>query len=123
MKGFCHRKGLLAPGYLIKAGILSLLSAQELHGYEIMSLLQERFPDLFAFTGISRMGKGYRILRMLEEEGYVQSRWDIQDEEGAPKRLYSITEKGRRAKDELAGEIEGAIRNLESFLKYLKNEK
>jgi PadR family transcriptional regulator, regulatory protein PadR len=63
--------------------ILLLLRERPAHGYDLL----ERLPDL---TGEQRveMGNLYRLLRALEEEGLVSSKW------GDGKRKYTITARG-----------------------------
>jgi len=63
--------------------ILLLLRERPAHGYDLL----ERLPDL---TGEQRveMGNLYRLLRALEEEGLVSSKW------GDGKRMYTITARG-----------------------------
>src|ERR1700758_2919024 len=60
-----------------------LLRERPAHGYDLL----ERLPEL---TGEQRveMGNLYRLLRALEEEGLVTSRW------GDGKRTYAITRRG-----------------------------
>jgi PadR family transcriptional regulator, regulatory protein PadR len=69
--------------------LLLLLHCNEIHGYELLSGLNpfgfERNPvDLSAV---------YRMLRTLEDDGLVSSRWDT-DSGGPARRLYKITEAG-----------------------------
>ena len=63
--------------------ILLLLRERPAHGYDLL----ERLPDL---TGEKRveMGNLYRLLRALELEGLVSSKWN----EG--KRTYTLTTRG-----------------------------
>jgi PadR family transcriptional regulator PadR len=63
--------------------ILLLLRERPAHGYDLL----ERLPEL---TGEQRveMGNLYRLLRALEEEGLVSSKW------GDGKRMYTITARG-----------------------------
>ena len=74
--------------------ILLLLRERPAHGYDLL----ERLPEL---TGEQRveMGNLYRLLRGLEEEGFVTSEWD----EGSPgpaKRRYAITPHGLQLLDQ-----------------------
>ena len=60
------------------------------HGYELLEQLQTLMPN----ERID-MGNLYRILRSLEREGLVSSSWD-EEAPGPAKRVYVITESGRR---------------------------
>lgn len=74
--------------------ILAILAKSEtpLHGYIIVQLAADspmfggKKPDA---TGV------YRALKRMEESGYVSSEWDT-PEEGAAKRMFSLTEKGTK---------------------------
>lgn len=70
--------------------LLLLLSEQPAHGYELL----EQLPEL---TGERRidMGNLYRVLRALEEDGIVRSEWR-DDAPGPSKRIYELTDEGRR---------------------------
>ena len=60
------------------------------HGYELLEELQALMPG----ERID-MGNLYRILRSLEREGLVSSTWD-EEAPGPAKRVYVITQSGRR---------------------------
>ena len=69
--------------------LLMLLAERERHGYELLELLPE-------WVGERRVDLGnlYRLLRGLEEEGLVGSRWD-EGQPGPAKRVYWLTDDGR----------------------------
>jgi poly-beta-hydroxybutyrate-responsive repressor len=70
---------------------LLLLHCDEAHGYE---LIEELKP--FGFDqSPADLSSVYRMLRGLEEQEYVKSRWDT-DSGGPARRLYQITEEGDR---------------------------
>ena len=60
------------------------------HGYELLEQLEALMPN----ERID-MGNLYRILRSLEREGLVSSTWD-DNAPGPAKRIYVITQSGRR---------------------------
>ena len=68
--------------------LLLLLRERPAHGYELLEALP-------ALTGESRvdMGNLYRVLRALEEDGLVTSRWEA-GEPGPAKRTYDLTTEG-----------------------------
>ena len=70
--------------------LLLLLSERPAHGYDLL----EQLPEL---TGERRidMGNLYRVLRALEEDGIVRSEWR-DDAPGPSKRIYELTDEGRR---------------------------
>ncbi|HSF61755.1 MAG TPA: helix-turn-helix transcriptional regulator [Gaiellaceae bacterium] len=69
--------------------LLFLLADGSAHGYELL----DRLPSL---TGEERVDVGnvYRMLRGLEEEGFVVSEWRS-DLPGPAKRTYTLTNQGR----------------------------
>src|SRR5512132_4680835 len=90
--------------------VLLLLRERPAHGYELL----EALPTL---TGEARvdMGNLYRVLRALEEDGLVTSRWEA----GAPgpaKRTYELTAEGKRLLDEWAESLRDAQGVLSKFL-------
>jgi DNA-binding PadR family transcriptional regulator len=62
------------------------------------------------------MGNLYRVLRALEEDGLVTSRWES-GEPGPAKRTYELTEEGRRLLDEWAGALRRSRSHIDHFLK------
>ena len=90
--------------------LLLLLRERAAHGYELLDALP-------ALTGESRvdMGNLYRVLRALEEDGLVTSRWEA----GAPgpaKRTYELTAEGRRLLDEWAAALRRSRERVDAFL-------
>ncbi len=68
-----------------------LLHCNEVHGYELLEGLRQ-----FGFEeNPTDSSTVYRILRDLEGQGLVTSRWDT-DSAGPARRLYRITEEGDR---------------------------
>ena len=121
MKDRSFMKKGFAPGFWMKAWILVILGKEELHGYEIMNKLEEIFPNFMKCKGPSQMGRGYKILRMLEMEGLITSRWEM-DEEGPARRVYNLTEEGEKLRKELIKEIEKNIEFLNKFINFSKEK-
>ncbi|MCA0294631.1 MAG: PadR family transcriptional regulator [Actinobacteria bacterium] len=71
----------------VQTAVLALLAEADMHGYQIIQELAERSG------GVWRPGAGsiYPTLRQLQEQGLIRSR-----EEGS-KRVFSITDLGRRS--------------------------
>ncbi len=90
--------------------LLLLLRERPTHGYELLEALP-------ALTGEARvdMGNLYRVLRALEEDGLVKSRWEA----GAPgpaKRTYELTAEGKRLLDEWAAALGRSRERIDAFL-------
>lgn|GEM_PF-491478 len=96
------------PKNYLVAWLLVMLKDRNLHGYEIMKALKERF-DVIADPGTV-----YRTLRQLERDGFISSWWDPK-EQGPARRVYALTETGAQAL-RLWGEALGQYRtNLDAF--------
>src|SRR5581483_1799679 len=70
----------------LKYVILELLAERPRHGYDVIRALEERFRGLYSPSP----GAVYPTLQMLEEMGYAAA------SEGDGKRVYAITDAGRR---------------------------
>ena len=90
--------------------LLLLLRERATHGYELLEALP-------ALTGEARvdMGNLYRVLRALEEDGLVSSRWEA-GEPGPAKRIYELTTAGRRLLDEWAAALRLSRDRIDTFL-------
>jgi len=69
--------------------LLLLLHCDEIHGYELLDSLN---PFGFAENPVD-LSTVYRLLRSLEDEGLVTSRWDTPNA-GPARRLYRLTAEG-----------------------------
>lgn len=69
--------------------LLLLLHCEEVHGYELLDSLG---PFGFDQNPVD-LSTVYRLLRGLEEQGLVVSRWDTSNP-GPARRLYCLTEEG-----------------------------
>ena len=116
-----HPKG---PGWLVRArverftepALLLLLRDRPAHGYELVEALERLAPGERV-----DMGNLYRSLRALEREGLVVSEWDA-DAPGAAKRVYELTEAGRRLLDEWATALRRARDRIDGFLHRYEQE-
>ncbi|MEI6886997.1 MAG: PadR family transcriptional regulator [bacterium] len=74
-----------------KIMVLSVISDNELYGYQIIKLLKERSGNVL------KMGEGtiYPILHFLESEKYLTSRWE-NIENGMKRKYYSLTPSGKK---------------------------
>ena len=80
----------------VEPALLLVLRDGETHGYELAEALAELAPD-----DAVDLGNLYRLLRSLEVEGLVVSRWR-DDLPGRTKRTYALTAEGRALLDEWA---------------------
>ncbi|HJX36435.1 MAG TPA: PadR family transcriptional regulator [Dehalococcoidales bacterium] len=72
---------------ILSIAIIELVKVKPIHGGEIYQSLKEKF-QIDTPRGII-----YTILRKMEGEGLLFSKWDIQ-ESGPARRIYHITEEG-----------------------------
>ena len=80
---------------LVHPAVLTILAGGPLHGYRIV----ERMANMPVTGGTRPNPTGvYRVLRALEEEGYVTSTWDLSDR-GPAKKSYRLTSEGRQCLD------------------------
>jgi PadR family transcriptional regulator PadR len=68
--------------------VLSLLSEQELYGFDLVRRLGE------VDGMVTSEGTIYPLLSRLRREGWVSTRWGP-SETGPPRRYYAVTEEGR----------------------------
>lgn len=90
--------------------LLALYKAPS-YGYELMDKLKEfgfesYLPDQTAI---------YKMLRNMEEKGYISSRWDTQGS-GPARHIYEITSDGVELLDALSFEIKDNIQIYEKFI-------
>ncbi len=91
--------------------LLLLLHCDEAHGYELIEGLS---PFGFEQNPVD-LSTVYRMLRGLEEQGLVTSRWDT-DSGGPARRLYRITQEGDRYLAWSVGDLRETDRVLHHFL-------
>lgn len=77
---------------LLRYAILGLLDEQELHGYRIKSLFEERIGPTWSLN----FGQIYQTLKDLKRRGLVEARLD-QSAGHLGRWMYSLTSRGRRA--------------------------
>lgn len=92
--------------------VLVLLEEEPTHGYALL----DRLPGLVP-RSVRRADAGtlYRFLHTLEAEGFVRSTWSL-PRSGPPRRVYSVTDAGRRELARWRGEIEREIAALQGLL-------
>jgi DNA-binding PadR family transcriptional regulator len=76
---------------LLRPAIMGILARQAVHGY----LVAQRLKGLAMFGGQPLDPTGmYRHLKAMEDEGLVESTWDL-SESGPARRRYALTAEGR----------------------------
>jgi PadR family transcriptional regulator PadR len=109
-----HLPGVGLPKNFLRPCLLLLLREREAHGYELLELI-----DPFGFDQ-SDPGALYRLLRKLESDGVVSSRWRPSPS-GPPKRVYALTAAGEEELDRRATELAEGERRIDAFLdRYLR---
>ena len=94
----------------VEPALLLLLREGETHGYELAEDLAALAPD-----DDVDLGNLYRLLRSLEAEGLVASRWR-DDRPGRAKRTYALTDEGRALLDSWAEAMTRARDTIAGFL-------
>lgn len=118
----CRKWKAFTFGDILGALILTILAKNPTHGYSILEELKKIGIDVFPIHHTVV----YRMLRMMEMEGFLESSWEIG--EGPPRRIYKITSLGREylknwyigAKEDLKL-MEKIIRDIEENI--LKEDK
>ena len=113
-RGWRARSGGVCPRRIqrfLEPCLLLLLHHSETHGYELLDRL-EQFGYEQNPVDLSTV---YRIMRGLEEQGFVVSRWDTGGN-GPARRLYSITEEGGRYLALWVADLRETDRVLHHFL-------
>ncbi len=76
----------LAKG-LLDLIILQFLSAQPMHGYQVITKIRKTFGVYFGPSTI------YPLLATLEKKGFVNSEWNMKNER--PRKIYKLTNDGQ----------------------------
>jgi PadR family transcriptional regulator PadR len=97
-------------GRWLEPFVLLLLAEGEPYGKALIDQLDQL---CLAPDGVD-VGMAYRTLREFEAEGFVVSRWLT--DEGAPRRIYRLTDAGRRELDDWIGVMHERRRLVEAFL-------
>lgn len=99
-----HGRGGAGRGALVEPAILAALLQGGGHGYDLRNVIAEMSGDELVVDH----GGLYRILRRLEDEGFVRSSW-VEGDSGPQRREYEITDRGR----ELASDWVAHLRERE----------
>lgn len=77
---------------MLQPGILISLFHEDKYGYSIIRDLE--LNPMFDGTSPDKTGV-YRYLKRMEGSGYLVSRWEFEEDNNTPRKIYSITDKGR----------------------------
>jgi poly-beta-hydroxybutyrate-responsive repressor len=91
--------------------LLLVLRDGDAHGYGLADAIETLDPDERV-----DLGNLYRLLRALEEEGFVTSTWR-DDLPGRSKRTYALTDEGRALLDAWVESLRRAQENIDGFLR------
>jgi poly-beta-hydroxybutyrate-responsive repressor len=97
--------------------VLLVLRDSPGHGYELLEQLQTLMP-----AERIDMGNLYRILRSLERDGLVDSTWD-ESAPGPAKRVYVITQSGRRVLGQWVDAFTKIEQQIEQFRKRYQDKR
>ncbi len=111
IKGWCKNYPGDRPPRFLRAFLLLFLAEGETHGYELI----EKLKNIGVKYETYEFGYVYKTLRNMEKEGFLSSRWNVK-EKGAAKRIYRITDKGKKNLDEWAHVLSNIRDSLNSFL-------
>lgn len=106
----CGCRGGFLRGF-IQPQLLLELAKQPSHGYELLETLGQA-GDLAS----ADPGNLYRILRGLEDEGLVRSKWDTNGA-GPARRVYELTELGIEHLEKWVVKLHDTRTRLDDFLK------
>lgn len=91
--------------------VLSALSNGEMHGYEISKFIDAKSGGFFRMP----FGSLYPVLHKLEEDKLISAKWDSSGSE-KPKKIYSLTARGKKALEEEVGLFRSYARALSRLL-------
>lgn len=89
--------------------VLTTLEDGPKHGYQIALDVEEESDGAFEL----QHGTLYPILHRLEKEGLIEGDWE---EEGRRRKVYGLTDRGRRRLDRRGGRLLEAFRTLARML-------
>ncbi len=108
-KGPCPRR---VTGF-VEPALLLLLRQESRHGYALMEELSALGIEALPMDSSAV----YRALRRLETAELVQSDWEVESTSGPPRRVYTITDQGRRRLETWAADLRATRDLLDGFLK------
>lgn len=106
------RRGVGAGrGAFVEPALLAVLARSEGYGYDLVRAIEE----MTAGDVVPDPGGLYRLLRRLEEDGFVTSAWQ-EGASGPQRRSYRITDDGRALLGHWVGHLEERRRALDALV-------
>jgi len=117
MQGYGHgRFGRQRRGrHMLRPSLLLILHEGPLHGYELLERLkpfglEDIDPSLI-----------YRSLRDMEAEGLVRSKWEEENTQGPPRRVYTLADAGDQILREHIRELRTTRQHISRLLDAYEN--
>ena len=104
----------LLQARMLEPVLLSLLQDNSEHGYNLLEKL-----DVYGLGTIDPSIL-YRMLRQMEEYGWVSSTWDNDKTQGPPRRMYQLTDEGYQKLAEWRKELTHIRGMIDDLLKEIK---
>ncbi|MCI8489585.1 MAG: PadR family transcriptional regulator [Lachnospiraceae bacterium] len=79
--------------------VLKLLEGEMKYGYQLIQEMKEKSGGVF----LLKEGTLYPVLYRLEDEGFIESRWQEPEGKQVARKYYCITESGSMALKEISG--------------------
>jgi len=102
------------PRSFLRPILLLLLAEAPSHGYDLLAQTTELGIDSPDAGGL------YRSLRLMEQDGYVQSWWEASSA-GPARRTYALTDAGLELLHGTAGSLRDTVRHLYRYLSRYEN--
>ena len=102
-------------GGLLMPALLFMLSKKSSHGYDLVESREQ-----FRLNTV-HPSMVYRILREMEEFGWVASQWDTHQTQGPARRVYEITDLGKEAVKTWANELKQVSKSLDDLLNSIED--
>lgn len=95
---------------LVEPALLILIDEQARHGYALHHELRE--------LGIRPIHPSvvYRTLRQMETLGWIHSDWDTENNQGPPRKIFSLTPQGLKATQIWQEELVRTQKNIQKML-------
>lgn len=95
---------------LVEPALLILIDAQSRHGYALHRALRD--------LGIRPIHPSvvYRTLRQMEALGWIHSDWDTENDQGPPRKVFSLTPQGLKARQTWEEELVRTQQSIQHLL-------
>ena len=95
---------------LIEPALLILIEEQAQHGYAFHGALED--------LGIAPIHPSvvYRTLRQMEALEWIESVWDTDNQQGPPRKMFNLTDKGKAAHQTWQNELVKAQNSIQRML-------